>query len=98
MAESAVVASPNTIRGQIVKAFIVLTRQYAEKLREDADRTNTQERLIKELQDFVKNRTAPYKYPRDIEFVESLPKTVSGKIMRNVLRKKEMSKHSKHKT
>ena len=44
------------------------------------------------LQEFVKGRTAPYKYPRDIEFVDSLPKTVSGKIMRNVLRKRELLK------
>ena len=91
VAESAVVASPDDLRGQIVKAFIVPTSQYADRVREEADR----EALIGELQDFVKGRTAPYKYPRDIEFVDSLPKTVSGKIMRNVLRRREMSEEQR---
>ena len=89
VAESAVVASPDDLRGQIVKAFIVPTSQYSDKVKQEPDR----DKLITELQDFVKGRTAPYKYPRSIEFVDSLPKTVSGKIMRNVLRKKETSQH-----
>ena len=83
VAESAVVASPDDLRGQIVKAFIVPTSQYADQVKQEADR----DKLIVELQDFVKKKTAPYKYPRSIEFVDTLPKTVSGKIMRNVLRK-----------
>ena len=91
VAESAVVASPDDLRGQIVKAFIVPTSQYADRARQEAER----EALIGELQDFVKGRTAPYKYPRDIEFVDSLPKTVSGKIMRNVLRRREMSEEQR---
>ena len=91
VAESAVVASPDDLRGQIVKAFIVPTSQYADRVRQEADR----KALIGELQDFVKDRTAPYKYPREIEFVDSLPKTVSGKIMRNVLRRKEMSEEQR---
>ncbi len=79
--ESAVVASPDEIRGEIVKAFIVLTNGYAPSYE-----------LIKELQEFVKNHTAPYKYPRKIEFVNELPKTISGKIKRKELRAKEFSR------
>ena len=77
--ECAVVASPDPVRGNIVKAFIVL---------KDSKRKN-EETLIKELQDHVKKLTAPYKYPRKIEFIDELQKTVSGKIMRFELRKKE---------
>ncbi len=79
--ESAVVASPDEIRGEVVKAFIVLTKDYSPS---DA--------LIKELQEFVKNNTAPYKYPRKIEFVDDLPKTISGKIKRKELKMKEFGK------
>lgn len=78
--ESAVVASPDPLRGEVVKAFIVLTKGY-----EPSDS------LIKELQDFVKKHTAPYKYPRKIEFMRELPKTVSGKIKRKELKAKEFS-------
>ena len=80
--ECAVVASPDPERGNIVKAFIVL--------RDDA--TDASDELVKELQDHVKAMTAPYKYPRQIEFMEELPKTASGKIMRVELRKKEQNK------
>lgn len=76
--EAAVVASPDKIRGNIVKAFVVLAKGY-----------EPSEKLVKELQDFVKKQTAPYKYPREIEFVESLPKTISGKIKRAELRELE---------
>lgn len=76
--ESAVVASPDEIRGEVVKAFIVLTEGF-----------KPSEELIKELQDFVKSNTAPYKYPRRIEFVDELPKTISGKIKRKELKIKE---------
>lgn len=77
--ECAVVASPDPDRGHIVKAFVVL------KDPQDADDPN----LPRELQDFVKSVTAPYKYPRAIEFVPSLPKTNSGKIRRIELRERE---------
>jgi len=79
--ESAVVASPDEVRGEVVKAFIVLTQNYSPS-----------EALIAELQEFVKARTAPYKYPRKIEFVEDLPKTISGKIKRKELKLKEFGK------
>ncbi|XP_022092529.1 acyl-coenzyme A synthetase ACSM3, mitochondrial-like [Acanthaster planci] len=80
VAESAVVSSPDSVRGEVVKAFIVLTEEYKSK---------DKEQLMKELQEHVKNITAAYKYPRKIEFMESLPKTVSGKIRRVVLRSQE---------
>jgi acyl-coenzyme A synthetase/AMP-(fatty) acid ligase len=79
--ESAVVASPEEVRGEVVKALVVLTEGYAPS---DA--------LAKELQEFVKKQTAPYKYPRKIEFVDELPKTISGKIKRKELKTKEFSK------
>jgi acyl-coenzyme A synthetase/AMP-(fatty) acid ligase len=79
--ESAVVSSPEKIRGEVVKAFVVLTEGYSPS---DA--------LAKELQEFVKKQTAPYKYPRKIEFVAELPKTISGKIKRRELKLKEFGK------
>jgi acetyl-CoA synthetase len=77
--ECAVVASPDEIRGTIVKAFVVL--------KDDVD--PSVEELIPLLQDHVKELTAPYKYPRKIEFVKDLPKTTSGKIRRIELRQLE---------
>ena len=74
--ECAVVASPDKIRGNLVKAFIVLKPNIE----------HNGQALIKELQDHVKQLTAPYKYPREIEFIKELPKTVSGKIRRVELR------------
>lgn len=85
VAESAVVSSPDDIRGEVVKAFIILTEQYARMGNRDA--------LVSEIQEFVKKTTAPYKYPRKVEFVEELPKTVSGKIRRVELRSKEWAQH-----
>ncbi len=75
VAESAVVGKKDALRGEIVKAYVVLAKGF-----EPTDA------LRKELQDFVKSTTAPYKYPREIEFREALPKTVSGKIRRVELR------------
>ena len=72
--ECGVSAVPDEVRGQIVKASIVLV-----------DGTVASEELKKEIQTYVKEKTAPYKYPRIVEFKESLPKTVSGKIQRNKL-------------
>ncbi len=69
--ECAVTGAPDEERGQIVKATIVLTKG-----------TQPDDKLKKEIQDYVKTHTAPYKYPRRIDFVESLPKTISGKIRR----------------
>lgn len=82
--ESAVVSSPDKERGEVVKAFVVLKQSY------DTDKgSEKNEALVKALQVHVKTVTAPYKYPRKIEFVSELPKTVSGKIRRVELRQKE---------
>ena len=78
VAESAVVSSPDEIRGEIVKAFVVLAPGY-----------QASDQLTKDLQDHVRNVTAAYKYPRQIEYVRELPKTISGKIRRVELRKAE---------
>ena len=78
VAEAAVVASPDELRGEVVKAYVILAPGY-----EPSDA------LAAELQDYVKNVTAPYKYPREIEFVTELPKTISGKIRRVELRQRE---------
>lgn len=77
--ECAVVACPDKIRGNVVKAFVILRDTGIEK----------SEAFIKELQNHAKDLTAPYKYPRIIEFVESLPKTISGKIRRVELRQQD---------
>ncbi|MHB8381550.1 MAG: acyl-CoA synthetase [Candidatus Binataceae bacterium] len=82
--ESAVVASPDADRGSIVKAFV--------RLKPDAKRSDA---LARELQEHVKRITAPYKYPREIEFVDELPKTISGKIRRVELRKREEDRKRK---
>ncbi len=74
--ECAVVGVPDPTRGQLVKAYIVLTK----------DKAGSPE-LVKEIQEYVKSHTAPYKYPRQVEFMEALPKTISGKIRRTELRK-----------
>ena len=78
VAESAVIGKADALRGEIVKAFVVLAPGYT-----PADA------LVAELQDHVKTVTAPYKYPREIEFVADLPKTISGKIRRTELRQME---------
>ena len=72
--ECGVSAAPDPIRGQVVKASIVLTRG-----------TVGTDELKNEIQNYVKTHTAPYKYPRIVEFKESLPKTISGKIQRSRL-------------
>ena len=81
--ECAVVGSPNLERGEIVKAFVVLSGDAS------ADSPQAQGALVRELQDFVKSQLAPYKYPRAVEFLESLPLTATGKIQRGALRKLE---------
>ena len=72
--ECGVSAAPDEVRGQVVKASIVLVPG-----------TEPTEELKKEIQTYVKTHTAPYKYPRVVVFRESLPKTISGKIQRNLL-------------
>jgi acyl-coenzyme A synthetase/AMP-(fatty) acid ligase len=76
--ECAVVGSPDPERGEVVKAFVILR-----------EGVTGGEPLIREIQDFAKRITAPYKYPRKVEFVSELPKTVTGKIRRRTLRDRE---------
>ena len=83
VAESAVVASPDEIRGNIVKAFVVLAPGYLPS-----------EELSQSLQEHVRRVTAPFKYPRNIEYVSELPKTISGKIRRVELRDNERKRVS----
>jgi acetyl-CoA synthetase len=78
--ECAITGVPDEIRGQVIKATIVLSSEYKSMAGED---------LAKEIQDHVKNVTAPYKYPRVVEFVDELPKTISGKIRRVEIRSKD---------
>nr|XP_042910515.1 acyl-coenzyme A synthetase ACSM3, mitochondrial [Parasteatoda tepidariorum] len=76
--EVAVISSPDSKRGEVVKAFIILNES-----------VKPSEALINELQDHCKRMTAPYKYPRKIEFVSDMPKTISGKILRKELKQRE---------
>ncbi len=77
--ECAITGVPDEIRGQVIKATIVLGEEYKSK---------AGDALVAEIQEHVKNVTAPYKYPRVIEFVNELPKTISGKIRRVEIREK----------
>ncbi|MDD3080541.1 MAG: AMP-binding protein [Paludibacter sp.] len=79
--ECAVTGVPDEIRGQVVKATIILAKDYKDK---------ANQQLIHEIQEHVKRVTAPYKYPRVIEFVDELPKTISGKIRRTEIREKDI--------
>ncbi len=81
--ECAVTGAPHPIRGMVVKATIVLAKGY-----------EPSEELVKELQNHVKKNTAPYKYPRMIEFVSELPKTISGKIKRGEIRRRDIEKYN----
>lgn len=81
MRECAAVASPDPERGEIVKAFVVL-----------ADGVTGSGELIGDLQDHCKRTTAPYKYPREIDFVADLPKNVAGKLLRGELKRREFER------
>lgn len=82
--ECAITPVPDEVRGQIVKATIVLVKG-----------TEGTDALKKEIQDYVKTHTAPYKYPRIVEFVDELPKTISGKVRRVEIRKNDLEKMNK---
>lgn len=85
--ECAITGVPDDIRGMVVKATVVLG---------DAWKAKAGPELIKELQQHVKHETAPYKYPRIIEFVDELPKTISGKIRRVEIREKDQCSNEKN--
>lgn len=80
VSEAAVVSSPDPDRGEVVKAFVVLHAEY---------QTTDPQKMVKDLQNFCKSKAAPYKYPRKLEIVSKLEKTVSGKVKRAELRKAE---------
>jgi acetyl-CoA synthetase len=78
VANAAVIGKPDAVRGSIVKAFIVLQPG-----------NNPSDRLIEEIQNHVRGRLAPYEYPREIEFIDALPMTTTGKVQRKELRRRE---------
>lgn len=84
--EAGVIGKPDPLRGEIIKAFVVLKPQYSSRI-SDLSYLND---LKEELSQFVKKHLAGHAYPREIEFVDKLPKTRSGKIMRRILKAKEM--------
>jgi acetyl-CoA synthetase len=77
--EAGVIGIPDKLRGEVIKAFVVLNKEYKPSIE-----------LEEELKQFVKKRLAGHAYPRDIDFVESLPKTKSGKILRRILKAREL--------
>ena len=81
VANAAVIGKPDEARGAIVKAFIVLQPGHAPS-----------EGLIEQIQTHVRGRLAPYEYPREIEFIDALPMTTTGKVQRKELRKREEAK------
>ncbi|MEX1166613.1 MAG: AMP-binding protein [Hydrogenophaga sp.] len=87
VANAAVVPKPDAERGAVVKAYVVLAREYMDAQREAGDVVRA--KLVKELQAHVKGKLAPYEYPKEIEFVEALPMTTTGKVQRRVLRLQE---------
>ncbi len=82
-ANAAVIGKPDEARGHIVKAFVVLQPG-----------NEASQKLIDEIQDHVRGRLAPYEYPREIEFIDALPMTTTGKVQRKELRKREEAKLS----
>jgi acetyl-CoA synthetase len=90
VANAAVVPKPDTERGALVKAYVVLTAEAAaERGDEPFSRTEWETRLMIDLQRHVKGKLAPYEYPKEIEFVDALPMTTTGKVQRRVLRLQE---------
>jgi acetyl-CoA synthetase len=83
VANAAVIGKPDDTRGAIVKAFIVLQPGEAPS-----------QALIEDIQGHVRGRLAPYEYPREIEFIDALPMTPTGKVQRKELRKREEAKRS----
>ncbi|MCL4360691.1 acetate--CoA ligase [Patescibacteria group bacterium] len=84
--EAGVIGKPDSLRGEIIKAFVVLTKEESDKVKVKA----YAEKLKEELASHVKKHLAGHAYPREIEFIDKLPKTRSGKIMRRILKAREM--------
>ena len=94
VANAAVVPKPDAARGALVKAYVVLAPEFVAEY-QSLTRTSTlnalkfQEKLVAELQAHVKGKLAPYEYPKEIEFIDALPMTTTGKVQRRVLRLQE---------
>ncbi|MCS6810455.1 MAG: AMP-binding protein, partial [Tepidimonas sp.] len=90
VANAAVVPKPDPERGAIVKAYVVLAPEWAERRARCVDpATDFDPALVAELQQHVRGRLAPYEYPKEIEFIEALPMTTTGKVQRRLLRLQE---------
>ena len=89
VANAAVVPKPDAERGALVKAYVVLSPDYAAKRSQHADATAFEEGVRKALQTHVRGLLAPYEYPKEIEFIDQLPMTTTGKVQRRVLRLQE---------
>ena len=93
VANAAVVPKPDAERGAVVKAYVVLTQAAQdERGEEPISREQWETRLMIDLQRHVKGKLAPYEYPKEIEFVDALPMTTTGKVQRRVLRKRELER------
>ncbi len=84
--EAGVIGKPDPLRGEIIKAFVVVEKKYALRIRKPGEK----KKLTEELSQYVKKHLAGHAYPREIEFIDKLPKTRSGKIMRRILKAREM--------
>jgi acetyl-CoA synthetase len=88
-----VVPKPDRERGALVKAFVVLSPDFATaRARSEPGAADFDARLIAQLQAHVKGKLAPYEYPKEIEFIDALPMTTTGKVQRRVLRLQEEEK------
>jgi acetyl-CoA synthetase len=98
VANAAVVPKPDAARGALVKAYVVLAPDYiAKKPQSIKEKTIFETELVAQLQSHVKGKLAPYEYPKDIEFVDALPMTTTGKVQRRILRLQE-EERAKHRT
>ncbi len=88
--ETAVIGKPDQLRGQIIKAFIIINQNLQTQIQD----INREKGLKEEIQEFVKQHLAGHAYPREIEFVTSLPKNRSGKIVRRLLLSREIAKNT----
>ena len=95
MVNAAVVPKPDPARGALVKAYVVLSPDFlATRAAWSGDKARFDAQLVIELQDHVKGKLAPYEYPKEIEFIDALPMTTTGKVQRRVLRLQEQERFS----
>jgi acetyl-CoA synthetase len=97
VANAAVVPKPDDERGAVVKAYVVLAPDAAAARQVSADSGAWEAQLVAQLQEHVKGRLAPYEYPKDIEFIDALPMTTTGKVQRRILRLQEQERYEQRK-